>query len=70
MKNIDIFPLFADVISASFGGAIIGNWIGGYPIAFIAAIVTAILFIGVGINTLKKKRSQNKEEITKSFLHS
>ena len=61
MKNIShILPIAGDAISAAFGGAIIGNWLGGPPVAIVAAVAGAIIFAIAGVRLLNKRKAEDK----------
>lgn len=61
MKNFEyIFPVLTDAISRSFGGAIIGNSIGGFPVAILSAVIGAAILIFHGLKVHNQKKTQDK----------
>ncbi|MBL0742795.1 hypothetical protein [Chryseolinea lacunae] len=59
MKNMEsMVPVFADVISGAFGGAVIGNAIGGNTIPIVGAIAGAMFMLFHALFTQRQKKAR------------
>ncbi len=61
MKNFaNIIPIVTDMISGAFGGAVIGDWIGGFRGAILAASLGAIYMLFYGIHVMRQQKIHEK----------
>lgn len=61
MKNLaNIIPIVTDMISGAFGGAVIGDWIGGYPVSIFAASLGALYMLFYGIHIMRQRKIHEK----------
>ena len=61
MKNsANIIPIFTDMISGAFGGAVVGNWIGGYNVSILGASLGAIYMLFYGIHVMRQRKAHEK----------
>ena len=61
MKNFaNIIPIITDMISGAFGGAVIGDWFGGYPVSILAASLGALYMLFYGIHVMRQRKTHEK----------